>query len=167
MSFAFRSLRIRWYLFLAIATAAADLIKLIDPHFSNSNPPNAESCPRIILSFDESHVLAEKKYSEQPLFFYLRRTLRALQGYPIFSLFLSMMSKISNFAPAVINDPSNRIVDGTLDIIPPFTELGFDQLANRLVENKYSIEDVSTLEFMARFGRPLYVPIFSARHLDW
>ena len=122
--------------------------------------------PQIVLAFDESHALAEMKYDELPLFFYLRRTLRALQGYPVFSLFLSTMSKISNFTPPILTDPSNRIADGTLSIIPPFTELGFDQLANRLAEDKYSIEDVSTLEFMVRFGRPLYVPMSSVGCLD-
>ena len=57
---------------------------------------------------------------------------------------------------------STRIVNETLPLLPPFTELGLDQLlkASPIKENEIRIEEAATESFMCRFGRPLFVSIF-------
>ena len=55
-----------------------------------------------------------------------------------------------------------RIVNETLPLLPPFTELGFDQLFKEspIEENTINIQDAAMNRFMCRFGRPLFVIIF-------
>jgi hypothetical protein len=48
------------------------------------------------------------------------------------SLFLSTTGKISQFTSAIDEDLSKRVVEGKLVIIQPYTDLGFDPLANIL-----------------------------------
>jgi hypothetical protein len=57
-----------------------------------------------------------------------------------------------------------RIVNETLTLLPPFTELGFDQMCTKspIKENTVSIQEAATDEFMCKFGRPLFVAIFYA-----
>ena len=120
--------------------------------------------PVIILAFDEAHQLTEVQGSaEKPWsrFGELRRNIRTLKSLPIFSLFISTVNKISDFT-APKHDMSTRIVNETLPLLPPFTELGLDQLlkASPIKENEIRMEEAATESFMCRFGRPLFVPIF-------
>jgi len=50
---------------------------------------------------------------------------------------------------------STRLQEGLLSLIPPFCELGFDQLAEKAIGGKATLEYVSSLSFMAKLGRPL------------
>ena len=56
--------------------------------------------------------------------------------------------------PTAKDDQSNRI-QGGLDLIPPFCELGFDQLAEKATGGVTTLTKVSSEEFMASLGRPL------------
>ena len=117
--------------------------------------------PALIISFDEAHPLAseEKDFVNGPWskFSELRRALRVVHLYPCFSLFLSTTGKVSQFMPELKNDPSSRVQKGLLSVIPPFCELEFDQLAKKVISGCSTLEDVSSLEFMASLGRPLLV----------
>ena len=123
--------------------------------------------PVIILAFDEAHQLtevqgnAEKSWSR---FGELRRNIRKLKTLPIFFLFISTVSKISDFTPAQKQDMSARIVNETLTLLPPFTGLGFDQLlkASPIKENTINIQDAATDCVMCRFGRPLFIATFNS-----
>ncbi|KAG5635660.1 hypothetical protein H0H81_010496 [Sphagnurus paluster] len=56
-------------------------------------------------------------------------------------------------------DKSLRVSGGACEVIPPFTELGFDQsMKDRKIrdDGRTTLEDVSMIEFMANFGRPLF-----------
>jgi hypothetical protein len=116
--------------------------------------------PVIFLEFDEAHPLAAakclngKKHSH---FSELRRALRMLHGAPVFSLFLSTTGEISQFNPRRAADPSARVMEGNLHLIPPYSDLGFDQAMekHKVTDGTVTIAEVTSLEFMSRFGRPL------------
>jgi hypothetical protein len=114
--------------------------------------------PALIISFDEAHSLAidGDPTTDGPwsIFTQLRRALREIHKYPCFSIFLSTTGKIDQFMPAAKDDPSNRIQEG-LGLIPPFCELGFDQLAEKATGGVTTLTKVSSEEFMASLGRPL------------
>jgi hypothetical protein len=117
--------------------------------------------PVIFLEFDEAHPLVakcvnEKKHSH---FSELRRALRMLHKTPVFSLFLSTTGQISQFNPRRAVDPSARVIEGNLQLIPPYSNLGFDQAmkGHEVADGKVDIDEVTSLEFMSQLGRPLYV----------
>ena len=84
----------------------------------------------------------------------LRRALCAIRLFPVWSLFLSTTGK--QFAPAPVLDYSNRIVEGRLIILTPFSALGFDLLAEMLSYNgSYALSHVSSLIYKLSLGRPL------------
>lgn len=136
---------------------ARDLLRFLNPDIDKSNMKTLP--PVVVLAFDESHVLAIEKHQFDTgtfsKFSELRRALRALNVLPIFSVFLSTSGKIQNFTPRPDEDDSGRVQKSELVLLPPFTELGFDQMASKISDGKVTIEEVSELDFMVRFGRPL------------
>lgn len=133
------------------------LLNLLDP---TGDCDLSKAPPILLLAFDEAHTLAypvapEEKPIIQTLFFVLRRVLRTLIDYPMFGLFLSTTGNMHEFIPPPERDPSARAVDEGLQLFPPFVELGFDQMLEGTDMNKLDIEEVSTIAFMVKFGRPL------------
>jgi hypothetical protein len=120
-----------------------------------------ESYPLIILAFDEAHTLTNRRSTDPPHwsnFSELRHALRSLHRFSCFSLFMSTTGKTSQFTPAKAEDNSMRVVEGELVLIPPFTDLGFDTLAQKVSFGRgLSLEKLASLPHMARLGRPLYV----------
>jgi hypothetical protein len=84
----------------------------------------------------------------------LRRVLRSLRHQPIFALFLSTTGKITQFTSPKESDPSKRVMEGGLRLIPPFCAIGFDQLASPWPE-PLTLAAVSDLGYQARLGRPM------------
>ena len=115
--------------------------------------------PAIILSFDEAHCLTvitkDLVDGSWSRFADLQRALRVIHSYPCFSVFLSTTGKVQQFTPDALNDISNRFQEGLLRLMPPFCELGFDQLAEKAVHGQTTLDHVSSLNFIARLGRPL------------
>lgn len=113
----------------------------------------------MFLAFDEAHVIADTKTTngiQRSQFSALRRALRAIRLFPIWSLFLSTTGKLEQFAPAPILDDSNRIVEGRLNTLTPYSAVGFDLLAKVLSYDKsYPLSDISSLEYKLSLGRPL------------
>jgi hypothetical protein len=87
----------------------------------------------------------------------LRRALQTLIKHSVFSFFLSTTGKVFQFTFPSEKDPSNRGQGGRLLPIPPYCDIGFDQLAPKVCENTLKIEDVAKVEFMVKLGRPLLV----------
>jgi hypothetical protein len=56
-------------------------------------------------------------------------------------------------------DPASRGQEGCLLPTPPYSDIGFDQLAPTVCENTLKIEDVAKVEFMVKLGRPLLVHV--------
>lgn len=115
--------------------------------------------PLVVLAFDEAHILSVKKHQFDTGYFSkfseLRRALRALNELPIFSVFLSTTGSIQSITPPAEFDDSGRVQKSDLVLLPPFTELGFDQMAKEISDGALTIEEVSTVTFMVHFGRPL------------
>jgi hypothetical protein len=114
--------------------------------------------PVLILSFDKVHPLAEVQEDSMgwwSRFSELRRALRIIHVYPCFYLFLSTTGKVNQFMLQPRDDDSNRIQKGLVRVIPPFCELGFDQLAEKVILGETTIDEVASLKFMATLCRPL------------
>ncbi|KIL63618.1 hypothetical protein M378DRAFT_24971 [Amanita muscaria Koide BX008] len=144
---------------LDIRRTALDLLKCLDPILKDANLETLP--PLVVLAFDEAHVLSVEKHQFDTAYFSefseLRRALRALNELPIFSVFLSTSGQIQNITPPAEGDASSRVQKSKLVLLAPFTELGFDQMVKEEIsDGALTIEDVTTIEFMARFGRPLF-----------
>lgn len=70
---------------------------------------------------------------------------------------MSTASHISRIAPSKKTAPSLREREEAILLPTPFTELPFDVdlIANPLVPGGETLESVGSLEFTAKFGRPL------------
>jgi hypothetical protein len=61
-------------------------------------------------------------------------------------------------------DLSKRVVDGTLAVIQPYTNLGFDPLAYKIaIDGSWDLEKLTTDAHISRMGRPLYVSLLSCQ----
>jgi hypothetical protein len=127
--------------------------------------PVFENEPLVILEFDEAHTMAawpKDPEADWSNFSELRRTLRSLKSLSLFSLFLSNTGKINQFVPSPRMDRSTRIMRRLLLLFPPFTDLGFDQLAKKVaLDGRLKIDDITSDNFIAHFGRPMYISLFT------
>jgi hypothetical protein len=93
-----------------------------------------------------------KKKLKPTYFTCLRQALRAVIRHSVFSFFLSTTGEmfLSTLSPK--KDPSSCSQEGRLHPIPPYSDIGFDQLALKVCENTLTIEDVTKVEFMVKLG---------------
>jgi hypothetical protein len=114
--------------------------------------------PLVILAFDEAHTLTNREetgYAAWSNFSVLRHVFRALHRFPLFALFLSTTSKISQFT-SPDEDTSKRIIIGDLISIQPFTDLGFDTLAKQVaLDGHWNLERVTADSHIVYMARPL------------
>jgi hypothetical protein len=119
-------------------------------------------CP-IIISIDEVHVLysprTQDKTSSYTLYSRLKSVVSDLVQYEFCLLVLSTLGSIPSLTPSKEMADSLREQSDERILPAPFTELQFDAhiIANPLVPGKETLESVGSLEFTAKFGRPLYV----------
>ncbi len=115
----------------------------------------------VVLALDEAHTMTKLLPGADgsppwSAFSELRRALRALHDHGIFSLFLSTTGKVSQFSWAKEDDPSTRVRTGELDLIMPFTDLGFDQFADKSkMGAEFTVEAAASIDHIVTFGRPL------------
>ncbi|THH12022.1 hypothetical protein EW145_g267 [Phellinidium pouzarii] len=130
------------------------------------------SGPNVVLAVDEAHVLhkkvkpagekstvVNKTQGSAPTYFScLRRGLRNMRLEDVFSLFLSTTGNAFQFTPPNEMDSSDRVQQGELQVtlIPPFCDIGFDQLATPVVEDEKHIENIACMEVMVKLGRPMW-----------
>ncbi|KZT12589.1 uncharacterized protein LAESUDRAFT_689269 [Laetiporus sulphureus 93-53] len=127
--------------------------------------------PYLILAFDEAHAMTTQVTSPTgeawSAFYELRAALRSLMSYGVFSLFLSTTGRISQFLSPRDQEFSMRLVTRQLTLISPFTDLGFDFLAERIKgEDGFTLAHVTTDEFMCHLGRPLFGSRYDAADED-
>lgn len=137
-----------------LLAVAKDLLQTISPGYDTESPP------KLFLAFDEAHTITVPITSHGvhwSIFSSLRRALRRIRFLPIWSIFLSTAGKLYQFTPAPFLDDSNRIVEGRLTILMPFSALGFDLLAEVLSDGIATLDHVASLEYKLSLGRPLYV----------
>ena len=117
------------------------------------------------MYFDEAHVLTQVEQIEgqtrpHSKYHLLGRVLGRMKPLPFFTIFLSTNSWLGSFAPSASKHPSLRDWDNFI-LHAPFTELPFDTFADNsfgiLSEEKGAVrlEDVCTLAYIVKFGRPL------------
>lgn len=120
--------------------------------------------PRVLLYFDEAHVLAEEEVipGSAPKFRLdvLFAQLDELRHKPLFALFLSTQLNLDHLAPASSFARSARYRSSAHHLHPPITETPFDCFDTyRLVPSRLTLTMLYDVVFMALFGRPLWVRI--------
>ena len=134
-----------------------ELCKFIDPE-GVLDSDNGSRWPLVILPFDESHILTDNpKDQGWTLFSELRRTLREIVVWPIFSLYLSTAGSFHLFSPGIKSDPSSRVTNAILLPLDPISEISFDDLAFPAQAGIVSLDRVVQTDWMSHLGRPLYV----------
>ena len=125
-----------------------------------SDWPTSTTCP-ILISIDEIHVLfqprAKDDQTPHTLYSHLKSVLSQAVSSPFCTIVLSTATHVAKLAPSKAVAPSmrGRADDSELPVL--FTELSFDVhiIADPLRPGIYGSESVGTLEFTAKFGRPL------------
>jgi hypothetical protein len=114
---------------------------------------------KIVMYFDESHVLSEKSASfdrdhKKSLMDVLCAAVNHLRSRPFFVIFLSTNSHLHSLAPSGHFAKSAQAREHWESLQAPITEVPFDCTPNLDVDaDVMTLADTSTLEFMAR--RPL------------
>jgi hypothetical protein len=122
--------------------------------------PFYPGCIKIVMYFDESHRLSETSASSDPddksLMDVLCMAIDHLRSRPLFVIFLSTVSHLHSLAPSGRWAKSARARRHWATMQPPITETAFDCAPNLDINpDELTLEDTSSLEFMAQFGRPL------------
>lgn len=137
------------------------LLKQIDKLSSIKCDPNKV---KLMLYFDEAHTLTgdqpilvdEANDKTMNLYDGLCSSLADLYKQPLFTIFLSTNSNLSQLARAGRLASSARASQNPGVLQAPITETAFDCSPNLLVRSgELTLEDVCSIEFMAQFGRPL------------
>jgi hypothetical protein len=120
--------------------------------------------PRFVVMFDEAHSLsATLSGANWTIFSELRRVIRKIEE-EVFFFFLSTAGKMYQFTPPPGDDTSDRVADGQLGILTPFTRTGFTWFALRLDKDKEKnnegrlqtdLEAVTSLRWQAHDSRAL------------
>jgi hypothetical protein len=117
-------------------------------------------CP-FLLAIDEAHLLFDQRIQDTPsnytLFSRLESVLNELRTEAFCTIFLSTATSGSKITPLKNVAASMRERDDELALPAPFTELPFDAhiIYEPLVPGKATLLSVGSLEFTAKFGRPL------------
>jgi hypothetical protein len=112
--------------------------------------------PKIVVYFDESHVLSMDTNFGKTQYDHLAKALNRLVAKPIFTIFLSTNSHINQLAPSPGMEKSARARNDPLVLQAPITELPFDCSPEfPLQPGMLSLAETSKIGFMAQFGRPL------------
>jgi hypothetical protein len=125
-----------------------------------SDWPATTTCP-VLISIDEVHVLFQPRPEDiqtpHTLYSRLKSVLSRAVSSPFCTIFLSTATSVAKLAPSKAVAPSMRERADDNDLPVPFTELPFDVhlIANPLRPGIYSLDSMGTLEFAAKFGRPL------------
>ncbi|KAF8138824.1 hypothetical protein EV363DRAFT_1314913 [Boletus edulis] len=118
----------------------------IDPEYQQSQDPS------VVLAFDEIHTMAELKETKWSRFGEILRAIRGLVDESLVTLFLSVFVAI--FPTTAIPNPLSRMAG-----MPPFCELGFDQLAVRINPSQaVTLSQITSTEHLISYGRPLWRP---------
>jgi hypothetical protein len=138
----------------ALENQLLDVGKVVKQPKLNSKPKD----PFVVLAFDEVHAL--KKASDDDswsCFGEICCAIRGLKNESVFTLFLSTSGTLFSITPNPQCDISTKMVQ-TGDVVMPFYELGFDQLAVGVDFSKMvTLSQVTSGEHFASYGRPLYV----------
>ncbi|KAG6808839.1 hypothetical protein H0H92_002626 [Tricholoma furcatifolium] len=124
-----------------------DNLKRLTESLKRRQPHQDLTKPVVFMAVDECHMLINNDDSHRCAYASFQRVLSTLRDAELFTCFASTAAKISQ---AEYSDEDYRP-------IPPFTDLGFDQMmAGSKVTCFSNLESVSTIAFMANLGRPMF-----------
>ncbi|KIL60714.1 hypothetical protein M378DRAFT_26410 [Amanita muscaria Koide BX008] len=133
--------------------AARSLLNVITPVLE-------EKAVQAVIYFDEAHELANHNVGsrkDRNRLDVLYACLDAFSRLPIMFIFTSTTSSLYRLAPPRAGANSGRRVAGDSVDQAPITELPFDcHPSLPLDPNVHSFQAICELEFLARFGRPLF-----------
>jgi hypothetical protein len=117
---------------------------------------------KLMLYFDEAHMLAERKVPDDPdgmdLYDVLCSCFNIFVTSPIFVIYLSVNFSIRRLIPQPV-EPISSSCRFHLDanaLQAPVTEIPWDCSSTfPILPGKLKLEDVCKVEFMAQFGRPM------------
>ncbi|KAF8590539.1 hypothetical protein K439DRAFT_1657311 [Ramaria rubella] len=132
--------------------AASTLIKLMRSKTQVNLQPNEVV---FILGFDEASELSSEHDASEDMFVEICRALWSIREHPIYGVFMSTAGPLRQFHPCLYEEGSSRIQKGQLCLWPPFTLVGYDQLARPLNKNS-TLDDATNIDFMLSLGRPLF-----------
>ncbi|KAF8264914.1 hypothetical protein EI94DRAFT_1805150 [Lactarius quietus] len=144
-----------------VLQAAEGLVRFLDPTgllYSKDGPRR----PLVILAFDEGHILAHIVAEQGSLFIDIRSALRIFVELPIFTLFLSTAAKSRLFSPTTESDLSLQVEKDVLKLLPPISEVAFDNLALPALENTVTLKEVTEDRWLSHLGRPLFGSCYDA-----
>jgi hypothetical protein len=114
---------------------------------------------KLVIYFDEAHPLTKvvpKHDDEKTLYDFLCSCLNQFLAFPMFCIFLSTNSSLAHSSSPRALAKSARIRGGKATTHAPITETPFDCCGELMVRpGELSAKDISTIPFMAQFGRPL------------
>jgi hypothetical protein len=115
---------------------------------------------KVVIYFDESHTLSDvsapANSENKNLYDVLCSALDHLKSRPLFVIFLSANSHLATLAPSPALARSASAREHSDALQAPITETPFDCAPDlRILPRTLSLEDISDVGFMARFGRPL------------
>ncbi|KAG5330264.1 hypothetical protein C0989_009044 [Termitomyces sp. Mn162] len=139
----------------------------IDSVSKKIEPAQTDIQPVIVFYFDEAHHLSKTTVSAKPnrtAYQCLCKAFTYMMNAPVFALFLSTYSRLSETVPTSSRNfwssrPMSSHSEGSDDNMnAPFVELPFDawKEPSLVIEGTHSSQEICSLKFMARFGRPLF-----------
>ncbi|KAF9239620.1 hypothetical protein BU15DRAFT_74474 [Melanogaster broomeanus] len=147
-------------------TACEEMINAFPKLFRRKN--EEDNTPKLVIAMDEGHTLDEVKNFHAATI--LCQTISAYSQdvkASIWVVFGSTKSKVAHFAPPQANFDSARVSVKSRLVFPPFSQLGWDQLACRLKD--IPATDVAKLSHIIGFGRPLWKslkPVYECEDVD-
>lgn len=149
---------------LKLLEAIFDCLEVSDENRVLKESPKLQ----LLLYFDEAHTLTDEHSTwivHNPdswnAYEVLLSALNSFACPQVFSLFLSTNSRMSVLAPTPGQHKSSRAKESSDHLNAPFTELPFDCHRDLPVDltitahKQVTSTDVSKVEFMSKFGRPL------------
>ncbi|KAF7775689.1 hypothetical protein Agabi119p4_4082 [Agaricus bisporus var. burnettii] len=137
--------------------------------------PTTDGDPRILFYFDEAQhltaftVTREEEEPRWTAYQCLCKAFTYMLDVPVLALFLSAYSRLSETSPSARNFWSARVLASTSkesndNIYAPFVELPFDvwKAPTIVTEGSHSGDEICSLRFMARFGRPMFWALFES-----
>jgi hypothetical protein len=124
-------------------------------------PEPAPGHPKFLIVFDEIATVYSRDNSKD-IHAALRRILRSLRHFDIWTVFLSTNSRIRLFSPADGEDASERVFKGELAPIAPFFALPVSVAARQSLKIKGNAErlkpmsEYASASHFTQFGRPLW-----------
>jgi hypothetical protein len=136
--------------------AGEKLCRFVDRHHQLDSAEGPRR-PLVVFAFDEAHILTDNPPDNQwNLFLELRRILRQIHKFPIFSLFLSTAGRFNQLSTEIRSDPSVRVRGPTHRPLDPISEISFDDLAFPALEGTVTLSQVVQMDWISHLGRPLY-----------